>query len=98
MASLSPRLSPRSFHACEVNFHARSGKPIARLVPVEPKPRRVLRQDEGLLEVPDDFDAPLPKDGENPSRYALLALDAGRAWVADRDAKVTGVGGRLPEW
>jgi prevent-host-death family protein len=42
---------------------ARAGKPIARLVPVEPKPRcRILGQDEGLFEVPDDFDAPLPAD------------------------------------
>ncbi len=41
---------------------ARAGKPIVRLVPVEPKPRRILGQDEGLFEVPDDFDAPLPTD------------------------------------
>jgi prevent-host-death family protein len=41
---------------------ARAGKPVARLVPVEPRPRRVLGQDEGLFEVPDDFDAPLPDD------------------------------------
>lgn len=41
---------------------ARAGKPVARLVPVEPKPSRVLGQDEGLFEVPDDFDAPLPDD------------------------------------
>jgi len=39
---------------------ARAGKPIARLVPIEPKPRRVIGQDDGLFEVPDDFDAPLP--------------------------------------
>jgi prevent-host-death family protein len=41
---------------------ARAGKPIARLVPVEPKHRRALGQDKGLFEVPDDFDAPLPDD------------------------------------
>jgi prevent-host-death family protein len=41
---------------------ARAGKPIARLVPIKPKPRRILGQDEGLFEVPDDFDAPLPDD------------------------------------
>jgi prevent-host-death family protein len=41
---------------------ARAGKPIARLVPVEPRPRRILGQDEGLFEVPDDFDAPLPDE------------------------------------
>ena len=41
---------------------ARAGKPIARLVPVELKSRRVLGQDKGLFEVPDDFDASLPDD------------------------------------
>lgn len=41
---------------------ARAGKPIARLVPVEPKPQRILGRDEGLFEVPDDFDGPLPAD------------------------------------
>jgi prevent-host-death family protein len=39
---------------------ARAGKPVARLVPIEPKPQRVIGQDDGLFEVPDDFDAPLP--------------------------------------
>ncbi|HYU31524.1 MAG TPA: type II toxin-antitoxin system Phd/YefM family antitoxin [Thermoanaerobaculia bacterium] len=39
---------------------ARAGKPVARLVPVEPKPQRVIGQDDGLFEIPDDFDAPLP--------------------------------------
>jgi hypothetical protein len=29
-------------------------------VPIEPKPRRVLGQDDGLFEVPEDFDTPLP--------------------------------------
>lgn len=41
---------------------ARAGKPIARLVPVEPKTRRLLGQDKGLFEVPEDFNAPLPDD------------------------------------
>lgn len=41
---------------------ARAGKPIAKLVPIEPRPKRVLGQDEGLFEVPDDFDAPLPEE------------------------------------
>lgn len=41
---------------------ARAGKPVAKLVPVEPRPQRVLGQDEGLFEVPDDFDAPLPPE------------------------------------
>jgi prevent-host-death family protein len=41
---------------------ARAGKPIARLVPVERRPQRVIGQDEGLFEVPEDFDAPLPDE------------------------------------
>ena len=41
---------------------AKAGKPIARLVPVEPKSRRILGQDRGLFEVPEDFNAPLPDD------------------------------------
>jgi prevent-host-death family protein len=41
---------------------ARAGKPIARLVPIEPKPRRVIGQDDGLFQVPEDFDAPLPDE------------------------------------
>jgi prevent-host-death family protein len=41
---------------------ARAGKPIARLVPVEPETKRVIGQDDGLFEVPDDFDAPLPDE------------------------------------
>jgi len=41
---------------------ARAGKPVARLVPIEPKPQRVIGQDDGLFEVPGDFDAPLPDE------------------------------------
>jgi len=42
---------------------ARAGKPVARLVKLEPvKPRRVLGQLKGLITVSDDFDAPLPDD------------------------------------
>jgi prevent-host-death family protein len=41
---------------------ARAGKPVAKLVPIEPRPQRILGQDEGLFEVPDDFDAPLPDE------------------------------------
>ncbi|MBI3890220.1 MAG: type II toxin-antitoxin system Phd/YefM family antitoxin [Candidatus Wallbacteria bacterium] len=43
---------------------AKSGKPVARLVPYEdPSPgARVLGRDRGLFEVPDDFDEPLPDD------------------------------------
>ena len=41
---------------------ARSGKPIARLVPIEKTPQRLIGLDEGLFKVPDDFDDPLPAD------------------------------------
>lgn len=41
---------------------AKAGKPVARLIPVESSRRRVLGQDKGLFEVPDDFDDPLPED------------------------------------
>ena len=40
----------------------RGGTPIARLVPVDSTRHRVLGSDEGIYEVPDDFDAPLPDD------------------------------------
>ena len=42
---------------------AKAGKPVARLVAIEQSPkRRVLGQDRGLFEVPDNFDDPLPED------------------------------------
>ena len=42
---------------------ARAGKPIARLVRIEPaKQNRVLGRGEGDFEVPDDFNAPLPEE------------------------------------
>jgi len=41
---------------------ARSGVPVARLVPIEPRPRRTFGVDRGRFEVPDEFDAPLPED------------------------------------
>ena len=41
---------------------AKAGKPVARLVPMETSRRRVLGQDKGLFEVPDDFDDPLPEE------------------------------------
>jgi prevent-host-death family protein len=40
---------------------SRAGKPIARLVPTRSCAQRVLGVDEGLFEVPDDFDSPLPR-------------------------------------
>lgn len=42
---------------------AKSGRPIARLVAIERRSQeRILGQDRGLFEVPDDFDDPLPED------------------------------------
>jgi antitoxin (DNA-binding transcriptional repressor) of toxin-antitoxin stability system len=46
----------------------RAGKPVARLVPIEAKPPRVIGRDDGLFEVPDDFDAPLPDEVLAPFR------------------------------
>ncbi|MCH7824827.1 MAG: type II toxin-antitoxin system Phd/YefM family antitoxin [Acidobacteria bacterium] len=41
---------------------ARAGEPVARLVAVGKKRRLLLGRDEGLYELPDDFDAPLPAE------------------------------------
>jgi prevent-host-death family protein len=42
---------------------ARAGKPVARLVPVEPAPRRKrLGLLKGQIRIAADFDAPLPDD------------------------------------
>ncbi len=44
---------------------ARAGKPVARLVPLvalPPAQKRVLGRLAGMVSVPADFDAPLPKD------------------------------------
>ncbi|OGQ89411.1 MAG: hypothetical protein A2289_07540 [Deltaproteobacteria bacterium RIFOXYA12_FULL_58_15] len=41
---------------------ARAGKPVARLVPIEPRSTRRFGIDAGVYEVPEDFDAPLPED------------------------------------
>ncbi len=41
---------------------ARGGKPIARLVPIQDRPSRELGCDQGLFEVPHDFDGPLPEE------------------------------------
>ena len=40
----------------------RSGRPVARLVPVERSGRRKLGMDRGRFVIADDFDAPLPDD------------------------------------
>lgn len=41
---------------------ARSGRPVARLVPVDDVRPRELGRDRGRYEVPEDFDAPLPDE------------------------------------
>lgn len=43
---------------------ARAGKPVARLVPLEPPKtgKRVLGTMAGMFTIPEDFDAPLPDD------------------------------------
>ena len=41
---------------------SRSGKPVARLVPVALPKKRQLGRDRGLFVVPEDFDKPLPED------------------------------------
>ena len=38
------------------------GRPAARLVPVDQPPSRSLDFDRGSLDIPDDFDAPLPEE------------------------------------
>jgi prevent-host-death family protein len=40
----------------------REGRPVARLVPLEPRGRRCAGQLAGRLHVPDDFDDPLSDD------------------------------------
>lgn len=41
---------------------SRSGKPVARLVPIAPPTKRRLGLLKGSFSVPDDFDTPLPDD------------------------------------
>ena len=41
---------------------ARSGKPIAKLVPLDQPAERQFGLDEGVFDVPDDFNAPLPPE------------------------------------
>ncbi|MFT4288262.1 type II toxin-antitoxin system Phd/YefM family antitoxin [Nocardioides sp.] len=40
---------------------ARGGKPVARLVPAAARPHREWGIDEGVFDVPDDFDSPDPE-------------------------------------
>lgn len=41
---------------------ARGGRPVARLVPFRVRQERQLGIDQGVFNVSDDFDAPLPDD------------------------------------
>ncbi len=41
---------------------AKSGVPVARLVPAAPVQERSLGTEQGRVFIADDFDAPLPKD------------------------------------
>ena len=52
----------RRVSAGEEIIIARSGRPVARLIAVDGEPKRVFGLDEGLFEVPEDFDDPLPDD------------------------------------
>lgn len=56
------RLAERAANGEEIVI-ARSGRPIAKLVPIEPKrPKRKLGQWKDEVWISDDFDAPLPKE------------------------------------
>jgi prevent-host-death family protein len=45
---------------------AKAGKPVAKLIPVNPKPKkRILGSAKGEFVVPDDFNDPLPKEIED---------------------------------
>lgn len=43
----------------------RTGKPVARIVPIEACASRQLGRDRGLFQVPDNFDALLPDEALN---------------------------------
>jgi prevent-host-death family protein len=45
----------------ETEIHS-GGRPVARLIPIKPPGKRQFGHDRGRLEVPDDFDAPLPPE------------------------------------
>lgn len=55
------RLIERALAGEEVVI-ARAGEPVVRLVPTKGLAPRVWGQDRGLIEIADDFDAPLPDD------------------------------------
>jgi len=54
------RLLERVEHGEEIVI-ARAGKPVARLVPIEPAPgKRPIGRDKGKIWMSEDFDEPLP--------------------------------------
>lgn len=55
------RLLERVAHGEEVTI-AKAGRPVARLVPINPSCQRRLGGDAGRVVVSDDFDDPLPDD------------------------------------
>ena len=40
---------------------SKAGRPVAKIVPIGGRVRRRFGMDRGVFEVPEDFDAPLPK-------------------------------------
>lgn len=40
----------------------RGGEPVAKIVPIRSRAKRQLGVDEGVFQVPDDFDSPLPDE------------------------------------
>ena len=59
---------------------ARAGKPVAKLVPVQAPAGRQLGIDEGVFEVPDDFDAPATGRGSRRLPLVRILLDT-QAWL-----------------
>ena len=57
---------------------AKTGKPVARLIPIRSEPRdRVLGTGRGYFQVPEDFNDPLPEE-------VLREFYNGRACLVDR--------------
>ena len=48
-------------HGNEITI-AMAGKPVARLVPIQPKPKRRFGVLKGKIRIAKDFDAPLPEE------------------------------------
>lgn len=50
---------------------ARGGEPVAKLVPIRRARRRVFGSDRGLVQVTEDFDAPLPSEFLSQAKSSL---------------------------